>query len=56
MRFLELADSSRQRAGRQSPQDGERGMRSQCLLGTEFQLGKDEKVLEKDGGDASITM
>ena len=56
MRFLELSilqdrkqDSSRHKMAR-----GE--CEAKCLLGTEFQLGKDENVLEKDGGDASTTM
>ena len=56
MRFLELSilqdrkqDSSRHKMAR-----GE--CEAKCLLGTEFQLGKDENVLEKDGSDASTTM
>lgn len=32
------------------------GMGSQCLTGTEFQWGEDEKVLQTDGGDGCTTL
>ena len=35
---------------------GERGMGSNCVMGTEFQFGKMKRVLEMDGGNGCTTI
>ena len=56
MRFLELSILQDRKQDGSCHKMARGECEVKCLLGIEFQLGKEENVLEKDGSDASTTM
>ena len=56
MRSLEESNSQRQKVDGGCQGLGGEGIGSCCLLGTEFQFGEMEKVLELDVADGCRTM